>query len=232
MSRTTMRLLAVLELLQSRDRVTGPDLSEKLDIDIRSVRRYIKQLQDIGIPVTAERGRYGAYSLDRGYKLPPLMFTEEEIVALTLGLLMVRAYTVPIDPTSVAGAFAKIERTIPGRFLDQLRELQQTIHFSNVVPPTDVREEIIEKVATAAVTRSRIQIDYDTQDDSDPRRDYDPYGIVFHDGYWYVCGYCYLKRDLTTLRIDYITAINVLEQTFTRPPDFDALKQVKLSLKQ
>ncbi|MEO0599584.1 MAG: HTH domain-containing protein, partial [Chloroflexota bacterium] len=160
MSTTTVRLLAVLELLQSRDEITGAEIAERLKVDRRSVRRYIKAIQEMGIPVEAERGRYGAYRLERGYKLPPLMFTEEEIVALTLGLMMIRAYRFPLNPSSIAGALAKIERTIPTQFLDQLRAIEDTVHFNPVAPPTDIDMKVIEKVAIATRTRHRVRIVY------------------------------------------------------------------------
>ena len=71
----TTRVLTVLEMLQSRQRVTGAEIAERLEVHIRTVRRYIAMLEELGIPVAAERGRYGAYRLLPGYKLPPLMLT-------------------------------------------------------------------------------------------------------------------------------------------------------------
>jgi predicted DNA-binding transcriptional regulator YafY len=84
--RPTARVLAVLALLQSHGRMTGAQLARRLEVDIRTVRNYVETLIDLGIPVEAERGRYGAYRLMPGFKLPPLMFTEDEALALTLGL--------------------------------------------------------------------------------------------------------------------------------------------------
>ena len=75
----TTRVLTVLEMLQSHGRVTGAEIADRLEVHIRTVRRYVAMLEDLGIPVAAERGRYGAYCLMPGFKLPPLMFTEEEI---------------------------------------------------------------------------------------------------------------------------------------------------------
>ena len=74
----TTRLLTVLELLQSYKQMSGSEIARRLEVDLRTVRRYIVTLQDMGIPVEAERGPYGAYQLARGYKLPPLMFTDGE----------------------------------------------------------------------------------------------------------------------------------------------------------
>src|SRR6476619_1063753 len=88
--RPTARVLTVLELLQSHGRLTGAELARRLEVDIRTLRRYITMLQDLGIPLVAERGRNGAYELSSGFKLPPMMFTNEEALALSLGLLATR----------------------------------------------------------------------------------------------------------------------------------------------
>ena len=80
------RLLTVLDLLQGRPSITATQLAERLQVNTRSARRYITMLQDLGIPVEAERGRYGGYRLRPGYKLPPLMWSEDEALAVTLGL--------------------------------------------------------------------------------------------------------------------------------------------------
>src|SRR5258708_1245731 len=86
----TTRVLTILELLQSRQQLSGPELAQRLEVNARTVRRYITMLQDLGFPVEAVRGRHGSYRLRPGFKLPPLMFTEDEALALTLGLLVAR----------------------------------------------------------------------------------------------------------------------------------------------
>src|SRR5258708_15762164 len=87
MSHPTTRVLTVLELLQSRSHLSGADLAERLDVDRRTVRRYVSTLQDLGVPVESEKGRYGGYRLRPGYKLPPMMVTEDEALALVFRLL-------------------------------------------------------------------------------------------------------------------------------------------------
>ncbi len=62
----TSRVLTVLELLQSRPSISGPELAARLEMDVRTVRRYIMHLQDVGIPVEANIGRYGGYRLRPG----------------------------------------------------------------------------------------------------------------------------------------------------------------------
>src|SRR6476661_8459132 len=109
----TTRVLAVLELLQSHRSLTGAALSERLEIDRRSVRRYIAMLQDMGIPIETQRGPHGGYRLRPGFKLPPLMFTEDEALAITLGLLAARRFGLTADALGIEGALAKVDRALP-----------------------------------------------------------------------------------------------------------------------
>src|SRR4030095_5586999 len=121
----TTRLLTVLELLQSYKQMSGTEIARRLEVDVRTVRRYIVMLQDMGIPVEAERGPDGAYHLRRGYKLPPLMFPDSEAVALTLGLLAIRAFQLPVDVAAIEGALTKTERVMPEKLFHQVRSLQE-----------------------------------------------------------------------------------------------------------
>src|SRR4051812_50156737 len=85
MSRPASRVLAMLELLQAHHRLTGADLAARLGVDDRTVRRYAGNLAELGIPVTAARGRYGGYRPQPGYKLPPPMLTHDQAVARAPG---------------------------------------------------------------------------------------------------------------------------------------------------
>src|SRR5437899_5634291 len=109
----TTRVLTVLELLQAHRQMSGPKLAERLEVDVRSARRYITMLQDLGIPVEAERGRYGGYKLRPGYKLPPLMWSEDEAMAVTLGLRAAQQIGLAKTLPTVESALAKVERVLP-----------------------------------------------------------------------------------------------------------------------
>src|SRR5690606_10235818 len=111
-------------LLQARPHLSGTELAQRLEVDIRTVRRYITMLQDMGIPVEAEHGRYGGYRLRRGFKLPPLLFTEEEALAVTLGLLAARRLGLAATAPAVEGALAKIERVLPTEVGQRIGALQ------------------------------------------------------------------------------------------------------------
>jgi predicted DNA-binding transcriptional regulator YafY len=222
----TTRLLTVLELLQSYKEMSGPEIAERLEIDVRTVRRYITMLQDMGIPVEAERGPYGAYQLRPGHRLPPLMFTDAEAVALTLGLLAIREFHFPVDVAAVEGALAKTERVLPENLLGQARGLQETISFNVVPPPIVLQNGFILTLSNAVQQHQRVHLSYRAWNGEESERDFDPYGIVFNEGYWYTAGFCHLRRDLRTFRIDRIGTLEPREHSFERPLDFDVLRHV------
>src|SRR5512142_2457470 len=110
MDHPTIRVLTVLELLQSHRRMTGAELAARTEVNVRTMRRYITMLQELGIPILAERGRYGAYELIPGFKLPPLMFNNEEALALAVGLLAVQRLGLTETSQAVESTRAKLER--------------------------------------------------------------------------------------------------------------------------
>ncbi len=226
----TARLLTVLELLQSYKQMNGSEIARRLQVDMRTVRRYIVTLQDMGIPVEAERGPYGAYQLARGYKLPPLMFTDGEAIALTLGLLAIREFHFPVDAASVEGALAKTERVMPEKLLHQARGLQESITFNVSLPPTQPQNDFVTTLSLAVRQQQQVRLRYAAWNGDESERDFDAYGIVFNDGYWYTSGYCHLRQDLRTFRLDRITALEMNTTTFERPQNFDTLEHVLKSL--
>ena len=226
----TTRLLTVLELLQSYKQMSGSEIARRLEVNLRTVRRYIVMLQDMGIPVEAERGPYGSYQLARGFKLPPLMFTDGEAIALTLGLMAIREFHFPVDAAAIEGALAKTERVMPEKLLQQARGLQESITFNVNFPPTLRQNDFVSRLSLAVRQQQRVYLRYAAWNGDESEREYDAYGIVFNEGYWYTAGYCHLRNDLRTFRLDRVTAIELHEETFERPADFDPLEHVLKSL--
>ena len=226
----TTRLLTILELLQSHQRMSGSQLAQRLEVEGRTVRRYIVMLQDMGIPIEAEHGPDGGYCLRRGYKLPPLMFNNTEAVALVLSLLVMRAFQLPIELAAIEGALAKIERVMPEALLDQVRALQEAITFSATPPPALFQPTFISVLSVALHKKQSVFLRYLAFSGDKSTRLFDPYGIVYYKGYWYAAGYCHLRKDLRTFRIDRIVALEKQDQLFESPIDFDALLHVQNAL--
>jgi predicted DNA-binding transcriptional regulator YafY len=222
----TTRVLAVLDLLQTHGRLTGADLAHRLEVDIRTLRRYITMLQDLGIPIVAERGRNGAYELGSGFKLPPMMFTNEEALALSLGLLAARHFGLSEAASAVESARAKIERVMPIELKGRVRALSETITLDlsnlDVSPPS----EVMLTMSSAAQRRRRVHLHYRSGLGDETERDFDPYGVAFYESRWYAVGHCHLRNDLRSFRLDRVLQIDLQETRFERPKQFDSLAHV------
>lgn len=224
------RLLTILELLQSRGRMAGPELARRLEVSPRSVRRYIAMLQDMGIPVEGERGRYGQYRLRPGYKLPPLMFTDDEALALTLGLLLVRRSGGLVEATTTEAALAKLDRVLPEAVRQSVMAVQDTLVLEvwpERAPPISDKLPVL---SSGVRERRRLWLRYLKPEGQPSERDFDPYGVVHRAGLWYVVGYCHLRQDIRVFRLDRIERVELRDEHFEPPADFDALDFVTRSI--
>lgn len=229
MYQPTTRVLTVLELLQSQGRVSGPELAQRLEVDVRTARRYITMLQDLGIPVEAERGRYGGYRLRPGFKLPPLMFTDEEALAVTLGLLLARRMGMTATAPASEGALAKIERVLPDGLREQVQAIQQVLAMS--VSPSDAAStELLTTLSVAAHRGKPVRLRYAAREGAVTERVLNPYGVAFYAPRWYVAGWCHLRQDLRLFRLDRIAEIAPAAGSFVPPRNFDSLAFVAESL--
>ncbi len=219
----TTRLLTILELLQTRGQMSGSALAELLEVDTRTVRRYILMLQELGIPVEAEMGRYGGYAIRPGFKLPPMMFTNEEALALMLGLVAARQMGWTTESWSVEGAFAKLQRVLPDSLRDQTRALQSALVFDFSAPEQRIETALLMTLSQAIHTGTPLLLSYRRDSQTSTRR-VDPYGVVSHDGGWYLVGYCHLREAIRVFRLDRVVDAALTTGTYSVPPNFDSLE--------
>jgi predicted DNA-binding transcriptional regulator YafY len=223
-------VLTVLEMLQSRGRVTGAEIAERLEVHIRTVRRYIAMLEELGIPVAAERGRYGAYRLMPGFKLPPLMFNEEEALAAMLGLLAARKLGLGTTATGIEGAMAKLERVLPHPLREKLQAVEEALVLDLPVGTGEPESGVLVALSEAARRCRRVVLRYRSTAGDESERVFDPYGLVRRHAYWYGAGYCHLRGDLRLFRLDRVRQVTPREEFFERPAAFDTLEFVLRSL--
>ena len=226
MSSPTTRVLTVLELLQTHGRMSGVELAKRLEVDGRTLRRYITRLDELGIPVTSERGRNGHYSLVAGYKLPPMMFTDDEALAISVGLLASRQLGLAEAAPSIESAQAKLERVLPAPLKTRLRALSETVTLDLRASPSASDNETLMTLSTAAHQRQRVHLHYrspagDAHRESE--RDFDPYGLAWRARRWYVVGWCHLRHDLRSFRLERITQVALVPAHFDAPQSFDAM---------
>ncbi|HEX4584951.1 MAG TPA: YafY family protein [Burkholderiaceae bacterium] len=230
MSRPTVRVLALLELLQARGSTSGAELAQALEVGRRTLRRYIATLEELGIPIMTSQGRFGGYQLVPGFKLPPLMFTDDEAVALAMGLLAARSLGLGRAMPAVASAKAKLGRVMPERLRARLNAVDDSVALDLTRPSAPIDESVLGLLTTAAQERRRIHLQYRTPRGEDTQRDFDPYGLVYRQGRWYAVGMCHLRKGLRSFRLDRVGAAAAVETRFDRPTSFDALAYLKDSI--
>lgn len=225
----TTRLLTILELLQARGTMSGADLATRLEVDRRTIRKYIMMLQDLGIPIETTRGPTGGYHLRPGFKLPPLMLTNDEALAIMLSLLAARRQGIGAEPHLLEGALAKIERVLPESLRLRLQAVQAAVAFVETSTKPQPASETVLLISTAVRQQQRLYLRYQAGE-VETVRSVDPYGVVSHWEQWYVVGWCHLRQAVRVFRLDRIVAVALETATFVRPPDFDSLGYVLESL--
>ncbi|MGA9351336.1 MAG: YafY family protein [Anaerolineae bacterium] len=223
MLNTATRLISLIMLLQRRPSQKAAALAEELGISVRTLHRYIMMLDEMGIPVYSERGPYGGFSLVRGYKMPPLVFTPEEAVAVYLGTSLVEEIWGQMYREAAQGALAKLVNVLPDEQRHEVAWARRTLwatgmhraDFTPLVP-------LLEKLRRATRERRRVTVAYRSRGQSEPlQRDFDPYALIHRWGWWYVIGHCHLREAVRTFRVDRIIELTLLNQIFQVPGDFD-----------
>jgi predicted DNA-binding transcriptional regulator YafY len=223
MSGTATRLITLIMLLQRRPQQKAAQLAQELDVSVRTLHRYMTMLDEMGIPIYSERGPHGGFSLVRGYKMPPLVFTPEEAVAVYLGTSLVREVWGQIYQDAARGALAKLDNVLPNEQRHEVAWARRTLlttglHRGDLEPLLPV----LDKLRRAARERRRVAMLYRSRGQPDPvTRQVDPYALVHRWGWWYLIAHCHLREAVRTFRVDRIAELTPLDQGFDMPDDFD-----------
>jgi predicted DNA-binding transcriptional regulator YafY len=203
MVETSARLLSLLSLLQARRDWSGPELAERLEVGVRTVRRDVDRLRRLGYPVEATPGVAGGYRLGAGASLPPLLLDEEEAVAVAVGLRTAASVGVAgIEETSVR-ALAKLEQVLPSRLRRRVGALGSvTVPYPGYGPAVDA--ETLAVIATACRDCERLRFRYESHAGESSRRMVEPHRLVHTGRRWYLVAWDVNRDDWRTFRVDRI----------------------------
>src|SRR4030042_1077831 len=222
MTQPAPRLITLILLLQNQPNQKASELAEKLGVSVRTLHRYLAMLDEIGIPVYSERGRYGGFALVRGYKMPPLVFTPEEAVAVTLGTGLVEEMWGQLYREASRGALAKLENLLPDEQRSEVAWARRALIATGLNrADLDRLAPDLEKLRRAVRERRTVQITYRSINRPEPvSRPVNRYALVVRWGWGYVVGYCLLRQEMRSFRLDRIESLQLTEDTFQVPAGF------------
>ncbi|WP_370949556.1 helix-turn-helix transcriptional regulator [Amycolatopsis sp. cg5] len=199
MPKTSARLLSLLSLLQARRDWPGALLAERLDISQRTVRRDVDRLRELGYPIQAIKGPDGGYRLDAGTELPPLLFDDDQAVALAVALQIATTSGAGIEEAA-ARALTTVRQVMPARLRHRIDLLQVTA----IGPPQQADSAVLMTLSAAVHACEVLRFDYDGRDDLPVRR-VQPHHLVTRAGRWYLVAWDLDRDDWRTFRADKIT---------------------------
>ncbi|MGK5678018.1 helix-turn-helix transcriptional regulator [Actinoplanes sp. URMC 104] len=200
MPKTSARLLALLSLLQSRRDWSGTLLADRLGISLRTVRRDVDRLRELGYPIAATKGPEGGYRLAAGAELPPLLFDDEQAVALTVALQVFATTPGNGLADDAARALGTVRQVLPSRLRHRVEALRVTaVERPTTRPPAPVDGDVLLAVSAAVHAREVVRFDY-----GDGIRRAEPHHVVTWDGRWYLVAWDLDREDWRTFRVDRI----------------------------
>lgn len=199
---TPARLLQLLSLLQTPREWPGGELSERLGVSRRTVRRDVDRLRELGYPVQATMGADGGYRLVAGKAMPPLVLDDEEAVAIAVGLRAGAGHAVEgVDEASVR-ALAKLEQVLPSRLRHRVSTLQAATTPLTSGDGASIAPETLTVMASTIAGRELLRFAYRAKDGAESRRRTEPYRLVSTGRRWYLVAYDLDRADWRTFRVD------------------------------
>ncbi|QXC59592.1 YafY family transcriptional regulator [Aquihabitans sp. G128] len=218
---TSARLLRLLSILQARPTWSAPELAERLEVTTRTVRRDITRLRELGYPVDAEAGPHGGYRLGRGANLPPLLFADDEAVAVAVGLRLAADGSVAGLDDATVSALTKLDQVLPAPLAARVRSVHETVVDLQGRSPDRVAGSLFFTLAQACRQGERVRLTYTPRDGEEHERRVDPYRLVRSGPRWYLACRVVDRDAWRTLRVDRIGEVHVTRQPveLVDPPD-------------
>lgn len=209
------RIVAILIQLQSKKIVKAQELADRFEVSLRTIYRDIRTLEASGVPIYSEAGV--GYALLEGYRLPPVMFTREEVSSFIAAEKLMQKFTDPSLRSHYASAMYKLKSVLRSTDKDWLSTIESKVVMQNVEPLFNHKSpNTLTLLFESIAEKTQIILSYKTlESEAATNRNIEPVG-VFHDhNNWYFLGYCHLRKDYRQFRTDRIQSIQKTECIFT-----------------
>ncbi|TDO50878.1 putative DNA-binding transcriptional regulator YafY [Kribbella sp. VKM Ac-2527] len=223
-SSPTARALLALELIQNQPGISGERLADRLGVSDRAARRYVGILRETGIPIESTPGRYGGYRIGRGFRLPPLMFSTAEALGLMMAAL--EGNRRAADAGDPAGsALDKILRVLPAPVAKPAEAIRQMIPARTGAGATNPDPEITAALVQSSAAHQRLRILYGTGEGYP--MEVDPWAVSVRHGRWYLLCWSHTKDARRVLRVDRVSRVDTLPDTFEPPAGLDPFRAIE-----
>lgn len=206
------RLHAILTHLQSKKRVTAQEIADRFNISLRTVYRDVKALEESGVPVIGEAG--SGYTVMEGYRLPPVMFTQEEASALLLGAKLAEFQTDASVKKHFNAALYKIKAVLRTTDKEHMDQLNDHIAVLSRLPEDDSSGRYLLDLQKALGEKRVIHIRYQSGEEAVTERRVEPIGLCHYGQAWHLIGWCHLRNNYRDFRVSRIQSLQILDINF------------------
>lgn len=204
-STTASRILALLNLLQTHRHWAGAELSERLGVTGRTLRRDIERLRELGYRIESVPGAGGGYRLEAGAAMPPLLLTDDEAVTMAIGLRVAATQGLADGEQTTITALAKLEQVLPAALRARVNALATAVPRTRPdIPP--VSPEILGQLALACRDHERIRFHYVSGTGEESSRLVEPHSLVPAGRHWFLVCWDLHRNDWRSFRVDRLSA--------------------------
>lgn len=218
MSDTTVRALALLNLLQTHRHWPGTELAARLGVTERTVRRDVDRLRELGYRVESTPGAAGGYRLEAGSAVPPLLLTDDEAVTMAIGLRVAATQQVIGGAEVTLAALAKLEQVLPSPLRQRVNALAASVRPPRIGDAPAVSPVVIGEVALATRDAERLRVRYVDGEGTESVRRVEPHALAPAGRRWFLLCWDLDRDDWRTFRVDRIAAVEHTRVLFTRRP--------------
>jgi len=209
------RVTAILTQLQSKPIVRAQDLAEKFEVSVRTIYRDIKTLENAGIPIIGEAG--SGYSLMDGYKLPPVMFTKEEVLSFITAEKLMQKFSHQSLGNHYQTAMEKLRSVLRSSDKNLIQNIENQIDiFDYHEKQEDSIKNIIPTILESISEKKQLKMNYQNVDGETTERTIEAVGVFYEFNYWYVMAFCTMRKDFRQFRIDRIVQIFKTQDPFSQ----------------
>lgn len=207
------RLTAILTQLQSKRVVTAKKLADKFGVSNRTIYRDIKTLEKAGVPIITEEGK--GYSIMDGYRLPPIMFTEDEANALLTAELIIQSSKDSSLINKFSEAISKVRAVIPNIIKSRTERLEQKMGITNTYTDTSPKSKYLLEIQNAMLEYLVISLDYKNKAGKSTKRNIEPFAIYStQNNEWVMIALCRLRKDFRTFSLLNIEKLMTTKEKF------------------